>query len=192
MNNLNEYKKRFNTLMESTIGNVKPLITEQENNDEIIERMFDTLFREGSKASAFVQEKFDILATLLNNELKNPKKEYHDEYFKKGAFNHTVWMMVKPSVITASDPEVRNYDLRSLDSFTFTILNSYLNYLYPKKTSMINTYGGEGKRYPKLNASSFDNVKKLLEDMDLDGDQVFGKHWKNYREYKYNPTSSDQ
>jgi hypothetical protein len=29
MNNLNEYKKRFNTLMESTIGNVKPLIMEQ-------------------------------------------------------------------------------------------------------------------------------------------------------------------
>jgi hypothetical protein len=57
---------------------------------------------------------------------------------------------------------------------------------------MINTYGGEGKRYPKLNVSSFDNVKKLLEDMDLDGDQVFGKHWKNYSEYKYNPTSSDQ
>jgi hypothetical protein len=29
MNNLNEYKKRFNTLMESTIGDVKPLIVEQ-------------------------------------------------------------------------------------------------------------------------------------------------------------------
>jgi len=30
MNNLNEYKNRFYTLMESTMGNVKPLIVEQD------------------------------------------------------------------------------------------------------------------------------------------------------------------
>jgi hypothetical protein len=41
MNNLNEYKNRFYTLMESTMGNVKPLISEQMNNsshfkDELI------------------------------------------------------------------------------------------------------------------------------------------------------------
>jgi len=32
MNNLNQYKKRFYTLMESTMGDVKPLIIEQEEN----------------------------------------------------------------------------------------------------------------------------------------------------------------
>ena len=29
MNNINEYKKRFFNLMESTIGDVKPIISEQ-------------------------------------------------------------------------------------------------------------------------------------------------------------------
>ena len=33
MRNLNEYKNRFNQLMESTIGDVKPLITEQPTGD---------------------------------------------------------------------------------------------------------------------------------------------------------------
>jgi len=32
MNNLNEYRERFNTLMESTLGDVKPLITEGDND----------------------------------------------------------------------------------------------------------------------------------------------------------------
>jgi hypothetical protein len=35
MNNLNEYKNRFYTLMESTMGNVKPLITEEDENNTI-------------------------------------------------------------------------------------------------------------------------------------------------------------
>ena len=35
MKNLNDYKKRFNILMESTMGNVKPLIMEEENDDLI-------------------------------------------------------------------------------------------------------------------------------------------------------------
>jgi hypothetical protein len=38
MNNLNEYRKRFNTLMESTIGDVKPLISEQNFKDELIKQ----------------------------------------------------------------------------------------------------------------------------------------------------------
>ena len=32
MKNLNDYKRRFNILMESTMGDVKPLIMEQSNN----------------------------------------------------------------------------------------------------------------------------------------------------------------
>jgi hypothetical protein len=36
MNNLNEYRKRFQTLMESTMGDVKPLINE-DNEDSVAE-----------------------------------------------------------------------------------------------------------------------------------------------------------
>jgi len=39
MKNLNEYKRRFYTLMESTIGDVKPLISEQVNKDTFIEEL---------------------------------------------------------------------------------------------------------------------------------------------------------
>jgi len=34
MKNINEYKRRFNTLMESTMGDVKPLIMEQKPGDD--------------------------------------------------------------------------------------------------------------------------------------------------------------
>jgi hypothetical protein len=44
MNNLNEYKNRFYTLMESNMGNVKPLIMEQglPNGYEDITKWFET------------------------------------------------------------------------------------------------------------------------------------------------------
>ena len=35
--NIEQYKRRFFNLMESTIGDVKPLITEQTNTDDIKE-----------------------------------------------------------------------------------------------------------------------------------------------------------
>jgi hypothetical protein len=35
MNTIREYKNRFNQLMESTIGNVKPLVSEQEDTDSL-------------------------------------------------------------------------------------------------------------------------------------------------------------
>jgi hypothetical protein len=38
MRNLNEYRKRFQTLMESTIGDVKPLISEQNFKDKLIKQ----------------------------------------------------------------------------------------------------------------------------------------------------------
>jgi hypothetical protein len=38
MNNLNEYKNRFYNLMESTIGDIKPLISEQNFKDELIKQ----------------------------------------------------------------------------------------------------------------------------------------------------------
>jgi len=43
MNNLNEYRKRFNTLMESTIGDVKPLISEQNFKDELIKQGYNDI-----------------------------------------------------------------------------------------------------------------------------------------------------
>jgi hypothetical protein len=43
MDNLNKYKNRFHTLMESTIGYVKPLISEQNFKDELIKQGYNDI-----------------------------------------------------------------------------------------------------------------------------------------------------
>jgi len=43
MDNLNKYKNRFHTLMESTIGDVKPLISEQNFKDELIKQGYNDI-----------------------------------------------------------------------------------------------------------------------------------------------------
>ena len=43
MDNLNKYKNRFHTLMESTIGDVKPLISEQNFKDDLIKQGYNDI-----------------------------------------------------------------------------------------------------------------------------------------------------
>jgi|688.fasta_scaffold04439_53 hypothetical protein len=158
-------------------------------NDEIMEKMVDTLFREGGNSSPFMQDEFNILATLFNTEITNPREDF-TEYANGSTFDHSVWSTVYPKVyaIGAKSNPV-NLAAAEVEKKTFIMLNNYLYYKYPKKTVMINTYGGEGKLYPKLNSNSFDNLARLLRDMGLTGDAVFGKYWKNYSDYKYSGLS---
>ena len=41
MKNLNKVKNRFNILLESTMGNVKPLLSEQHDKEELISKIID-------------------------------------------------------------------------------------------------------------------------------------------------------
>ena len=157
------------------------------NNDEILEKMIDALIRDGAKAAALMQQEFNVLATLFNTEIKEPKPKF-SEYNTGGTFDHSVRNAVYPKVysIDAKSNPV-NLGKDEIEKRTFIMLNNYLYYSCPesKKASIINTYGGEGKQYPNLNKYSFDNLKRLLRDMGLDGTQIFGQYWKNYSDYKY-------
>ena len=65
MKSIRSYKRRFNTLMESTMGNVKPLISE--NEDELGEGWLSNLFggdKEEKKSSS-------------SSDDDGPKKEYY-------------------------------------------------------------------------------------------------------------------
>jgi len=78
MNNLNEYKNRFYTLMESTIGDVKPLIDEQSVDDT--KPLFDFL------KSAPIMKLWEETKTSLdelNGQLKTMVNQVVSEYPEK-------------------------------------------------------------------------------------------------------------
>lgn len=158
--------------------------TTVEANDEIIGKILDSLFREGGKSSTYVQQEFSVLGSLLNAELTNPDKSA--DYHVAGAFGSQVHRLLRQNEIGIEISPVKLSE-GAIQRNVFIILNSYLKYLYPKKASMVRMYGGEGRTYPNLTESSFDNLQRLLTDMGLSGDAVFGQYWKNYSDYEYKP-----
>ena len=56
MRNINEYKRRFNTLLESTMGNVKPLISEAPEFEEFVVPTLDMV--ESTNAYYFVEREY--------------------------------------------------------------------------------------------------------------------------------------
>lgn len=85
MENINEFKKRFNQLLESTIGNVKPLVNEQDMESEII-----------NCEACFETEGFDlemIPESCKNVDVKNPGMCSSE--MMKGEFYQTEEMMDK-------------------------------------------------------------------------------------------------
>ena len=68
MNNLNEYKRRFYNLMESTLGDVKPLISEQPTPTTV------TVDQNVSKSENPLAKEVESLK-LLKQELENTKKQ---------------------------------------------------------------------------------------------------------------------
>jgi hypothetical protein len=153
-------------------------------NDEIIGKMFDTLFREGANAATYIQSEFSVLGSLLNAEVTNPDKDA--DYYGAGAFGSQVRLLLRQNEIgrELSPVKVNNVIIQHN---LFVMLNSYLKYIYSKKASMVNVYGGEGKTYPNLTERSFDSLQRLLTDMGLTGDGVFGQYWKNYSTLDYVP-----
>ncbi len=62
MNNIEQYKKRFFNLMESTMGDVKPLINEQDASAD--EQKYQSLYNAVSGLGTNAEEFFKILATI--------------------------------------------------------------------------------------------------------------------------------
>lgn len=67
MKNLNEYKRRFNILMESEMGNVKPLISEATINQQQITQAFQEMASEGFKPQD-VEVKDNAVTLKIRNE----------------------------------------------------------------------------------------------------------------------------
>lgn len=74
MRNINEYKRRFNTLLESTMGNVKPLISEAPEFEEFVVPtldMFKKIYVESYETEDMNQSKeLNVKTSLNGNEFK--------------------------------------------------------------------------------------------------------------------------
>jgi hypothetical protein len=74
MNNIEQYKNRFFNLMESTIGDVKPLISEQ--TDTIDELTLDTLTLSLKQIETFLNIHIVILVIVVKVQLLTNQLQY--------------------------------------------------------------------------------------------------------------------
>ena len=72
MRNINEYKRRFNTLLESKMGNVKPLISEAPQFEEFIVPTMDMLLDTDviSKPNSSNSKDLNVKTSVSGNEFK--------------------------------------------------------------------------------------------------------------------------
>jgi hypothetical protein len=80
MNNIKEYKKRFYNLMESTMGDARPLISEQEVKDfstEIFEDLKKNGFTINNSNANFVEATKGLLSLLFQSQVDTQQQKYY-------------------------------------------------------------------------------------------------------------------
>ena len=159
MKNLNQYKKRFNQLMESTIGNVKPLISEEDEKDPYSDLYGKTVTYKDSQSGVELKgtishmvmiEPSDILIThdklyVTEPEVMGYKKErepssdnsklYYSHY---DCGTKTFWITLREYKVERDErsgfEEKIIGDEKEFDSFTCKGLSDVLSQRYPCAT----------------------------------------------------------
>jgi hypothetical protein len=149
MGNIDNYKKRFGVLMESKIGNVKPLIVEESDIEEIMK-----MSKENQSTFDKLKTLFGVSPTYMKTKAKNLKYIFYD------------YQGSDDDILTVFDLDLRGINLKYVKNYIKSRVNRASTFAPPGLnleytiSIFINEIGNVIFRFtPSTNNQYDDNIK---------------------------------